>query len=132
MKVSGAQCTVCLRWKYFSFRLHGSYEALKYGTSLDGLSDLTGGIAESILLKPSYTSLLTTLNNLLKMTSIVLCKWDKDNQSDANQSVSAYFAKKKNPCYQFFFLIFFFFRMKPWPKLFVVVRATEFIHFTRY
>ena len=93
---------MCLRWKYFSFRLHGSYEALKYGTSLDGLSDLTGGIAESILLKPSYTSLLTTLNNLLKMTSIVLCKWDKDNQSDANQSVSAYFAKK-NPCYFFFF-----------------------------
>ena len=86
--------TVCLKWKYFFPRLHGSYEALKYGTSLDGLSDLTGGIAESILLKPSYTSLLTTLNNLLKMTSIVLCKWDKDNQSDANQSVSAYFEKK--------------------------------------
>ena len=79
---------------FFFPRLHGSYEALKYGTSLDGLSDLTGGIAESILLKPSYTSLLTTLNNLLKMTSIVLCKWDKDNQSDANQSVSAYFEKK--------------------------------------
>ena len=51
----------------FLFRLHGSYEALKYGTSLDGLSDLTGGIAESILLKPSYTSLLTTLNNLLNV-----------------------------------------------------------------
>ena len=28
------------------FRLHGSYEALKYGTSLDGLSDLTGGIGK--------------------------------------------------------------------------------------
>ena len=79
----------------FPFRLHGSYEALKYGTSLDGLSDLTGGIAESILLKPSYTSLMTTLNNLLKMTSIVLCKWDKDNQSDANQSVSTYLTKEK-------------------------------------
>ena len=35
----------------FFSRLHGSYEALKYGTSLDGLSDLTGGIAENIILK---------------------------------------------------------------------------------
>ena len=65
------------------FRLHGSYEALKYGTSLDGLSDLTGGIAESILLKSSFTTILTTLNNLLKMTSIVMCKWDKDSDKDA-------------------------------------------------
>ncbi|KAG7164597.1 Calpain-C-like, partial [Homarus americanus] len=29
-------------------KIHGSYEALKYGTSLDGLSDFTGGIAESV------------------------------------------------------------------------------------
>ena len=31
---------------FILFRLHGSYEALKYGTSLDGLSDLTGGIGK--------------------------------------------------------------------------------------
>jgi hypothetical protein len=64
------------------FRLHGSYEALKYGTSLDGLSDLTGGIAESIPLKPDSTNCFSTLGNLLKMTSIVLCKVDKENEKD--------------------------------------------------
>ena len=40
-------------------------------------------IAESILLKSSFTTILTTLNNLLKMTSIVMCKWDKDSDKDA-------------------------------------------------
>ena len=34
-----------------NLNLHGSYEALKYGSVLDGLADLTGGVAESILLK---------------------------------------------------------------------------------
>ena len=36
-------------------KLHGSYEALKYGSVLDGLADLTGGVAESILLKNDPT-----------------------------------------------------------------------------
>ena len=40
-------------------------------------------IAESILLKSRFTTILTTLNNLLKMTSIVMCKWDKDSDKDA-------------------------------------------------
>ncbi|CAG0922996.1 unnamed protein product [Notodromas monacha] len=31
-------------------KLHGSYEALKYGTALDGLADLTGGAAENLKL----------------------------------------------------------------------------------
>ena len=70
---------------FFSIRLHGSYEALKYGTSLDGLSDLTGGIAENLLLKSNQTSnVMTILSNLLKMTSIVMCKWDKENESGAS------------------------------------------------
>ena len=55
-------------------RLHGSYEALKYGTSLDGLSDLTGGIAENIILKPNSTDISNQLAHLLKLTSIILCK----------------------------------------------------------
>ncbi|CAD0193996.1 unnamed protein product [Chrysodeixis includens] len=49
-------------------KLHGSYEALKYGSFLDGLSDLTGGITESIHIE---TMTAESLNSLLKSTSIV-------------------------------------------------------------
>ena len=71
------------------FRLHGSYEALKYGTSLDGLSDLTGGIAESIPIRPSSTELPATLSHLLKLTTIVLAKIDDSSRekTDTNERV---------------------------------------------
>ncbi|XP_066982446.1 calpain-C [Macrobrachium rosenbergii] len=52
-------------------KLHGSYEALKYGTSLDGLSDFTGGIAESISLRADPTTCGRLLSKLLELTSIV-------------------------------------------------------------
>lgn len=52
-------------------RLHGSYEALKYGTSLDGLSDFTGGIAESVSLRSDPTTCGRLLSKLLDLTSIV-------------------------------------------------------------
>lgn len=63
-------------------KLHGSYEALKYGTSLDGLSDLTGGIAENIVLKPQSTDISSVLAHLLKLTSIILCKVEAKNAED--------------------------------------------------
>ncbi len=55
----------------FFFRLHGSYEALKYGSSLDGFADLTGGITESIRLRQDPTSCSRILSKLLQMTSII-------------------------------------------------------------
>ncbi|CAH1389599.1 unnamed protein product [Nezara viridula] len=61
-------------------KLHGSYEALKYGTMLDGLSDLTGGIAESISLRHDPTTCGRLLNNLLDMTTIVTCTVQPPNQ----------------------------------------------------
>ncbi|KAL1518074.1 hypothetical protein ABEB36_001754 [Hypothenemus hampei] len=54
-------------------KLHGSYEALKYGSLLDGLADLTGGITESIPIKEDETSCSRLLTKLLDMTSVVTC-----------------------------------------------------------
>uniref|UniRef100_A0A182QAV0 Calpain catalytic domain-containing protein n=1 Tax=Anopheles farauti TaxID=69004 RepID=A0A182QAV0_9DIPT len=56
-------------------KLHGSYEALKYGTLLDGLADLTGGITESISIKVDSNILIRPplLHNLLDTTSIITC-----------------------------------------------------------
>ncbi|XP_077302480.1 calpain C isoform X2 [Arctopsyche grandis] len=54
-------------------KLHGSYEALKYGTLLDGLADLTGGITESIAIRQDSTASGRLLSKLLEMTSIITC-----------------------------------------------------------
>ena len=71
------------------FRLHGSYEALKYGTTLDGLSDLTGGIAENVPLKSESTGSRELLSSLLRMTTVVLVKVLKDtNETSPNKSIN--------------------------------------------
>ncbi|XP_063237464.1 calpain-C isoform X3 [Bacillus rossius redtenbacheri] len=54
-------------------KLHGSYEALKYGTLLDGLADLTGGITESISIRQDPTTCGRMLGKLLDMTSLITC-----------------------------------------------------------
>lgn len=67
------------------FRLHGSYEALKYGTLLDGLADLTGGITESINIRQDPTACGRMLNKLLEMTSLITCTVQASNQQVRNQ-----------------------------------------------
>lgn len=62
------------------FRLHGSYEALKYGTLLDGLSDLTGGITESIAIRQDPTACGRALGKLLDMTSLITCTVNNNQQ----------------------------------------------------
>ncbi|CAK1554695.1 unnamed protein product [Leptosia nina] len=50
-------------------KMHGSYEALKYGNLHDGLADLTGGITETMTV--SEVGDPSKLHNLLQTTSIV-------------------------------------------------------------
>ncbi|KAI5640310.1 calpain family cysteine protease domain-containing protein [Phthorimaea operculella] len=50
-------------------KLHGSYEALKYGSLLDGLADLTGGITESLPIPDAAEP--SVLASLLNNTSVV-------------------------------------------------------------
>ncbi|XP_055338337.1 calpain-C-like [Paramacrobiotus metropolitanus] len=52
-------------------KLHGSYEAIKYGNILDGLANLTGGAAESVPITPDSCNLV--FNTVLNKTSIVTC-----------------------------------------------------------
>ncbi|CAH1109619.1 unnamed protein product [Psylliodes chrysocephalus] len=69
-------------------KLHGSYEALKYGSLLDGLADLTGGITESIPLRQDATSCARLLYKLLDMTSIVTCTVQSPQPNNQNRSQS--------------------------------------------
>ena len=53
-------------------KLHGSYEALKYGTTLEAMADLTGGVTELIDLKSEDAlSSRLLIQRLLNITSIV-------------------------------------------------------------
>lgn len=53
-------------------KLHGSYEALKYTTSVDVFNELTGGTTDSVPVTPD-DSCLRHLSRTLKMTTIVTC-----------------------------------------------------------
>uniref|UniRef100_A0A0C9RBV4 CalpC_1 protein n=1 Tax=Fopius arisanus TaxID=64838 RepID=A0A0C9RBV4_9HYME len=67
-------------------KLHGSYEALKYGTLLDGLSDLTGGITESIAIRQDPTACGRALGKLLDMTSLITCTVNNNQQQQIRTS----------------------------------------------
>ncbi|XP_011495120.1 PREDICTED: calpain-C [Ceratosolen solmsi marchali] len=67
-------------------KLHGSYEALKYGTLLDGLSDLTGGITENIAIRQDPTGCGRALATLLDMTSLITCTVSNSQQQIRNSA----------------------------------------------
>jgi len=67
---NSAQYWPCLLEKAYA-KLHGSYEALKYGSTLDGLADLTGGVTESLGVKLDASFHVRLLSRLLANTSII-------------------------------------------------------------
>nr|CAD7423194.1 unnamed protein product [Timema monikensis] len=67
-------------------KLHGSYEALKYGTLLDGLADLTGGITESVSIRQDPTTCGRMLSKLLEMTSLITCTVQNTSSQMRNQT----------------------------------------------
>lgn len=67
--LNSGQYWPCLLEKAYA-KLHGSYEALKYGTTLDGLSDLTGGVTESLSISSGALH-IRLLARLLANTSLV-------------------------------------------------------------
>lgn len=62
-------------------KLYGSYEALKYGTSLDGLADLTGGVTESLSIREDPAAAARTLAHLLSRTTLVTAVVQQQTQS---------------------------------------------------
>lgn len=67
-------------------KLHGSYEALKYGSVLDGLADLTGGVAESLPLRGDATGSGRLLVELLDMTSVITANIQAEKDSNKNSA----------------------------------------------
>jgi len=65
-------------------KLHGSYEALKYGSVLDGLADLTGGVAECLPLRGDPTGSGRLLVELLDMTSVITANIQVEKESNKN------------------------------------------------
>lgn len=80
----------------FIFRLHGSYEALKYGTLLDGLADLTGGITESLQIK-SDQFFPPILKRLLDATSIITCIISTNNANSTSNNNNNTSNNNNNP-----------------------------------
>ncbi|XP_017034801.1 calpain-C [Drosophila kikkawai] len=68
-------------------KLHGSYEALKYGTRSDGLTDLLGGVVRCMPIDPD-TLRPQTLKDQLATTCIVTCLAVKGAASVAKKNIA--------------------------------------------
>ncbi|XP_023234485.1 calpain-C-like [Centruroides sculpturatus] len=67
-------------------KLHGSYEALKYGSSQDGLADLTGGVTEIVNIQQDPNTCSYILNKMLAMTSIITAVVQQQTSQSRNQT----------------------------------------------
>jgi hypothetical protein len=58
---------------YFLFRLHGSYEALKGGTTIEALVDFTGGVAEMYDVQTAPPNLFEIISKAFERSSFLGC-----------------------------------------------------------
>lgn len=59
-----------------SFRLHGSYEALKGGNTAEGMEDFTGGVTEFYEMKEAPKQLYKIMQKGLERGSLMGCSID--------------------------------------------------------
>ncbi|KAL3857922.1 hypothetical protein ACJMK2_012547 [Sinanodonta woodiana] len=75
-------------------KLHGSYEAIEGGHTMDALVDLTGGLAERILTEDRSTDLFRKIERAYKAGAFITCSrrgdWKFSFKADSNGLVSGH------------------------------------------
>lgn len=65
----------------FSPRLHGSYEALKGGNTLEAMEDFTGGVTEFFELSEAPKDLYSIMKKALERGSLMGCSIDVSREN---------------------------------------------------
>uniref|UniRef100_A0A3Q2W2Q0 Calpain-3 n=1 Tax=Haplochromis burtoni TaxID=8153 RepID=A0A3Q2W2Q0_HAPBU len=68
-------------------KLHGSYEALKGGNTLEAMEDFTGGVTEYFELSDDPTELYKIMKNALERGSLMGCSIDSELESRTEQGL---------------------------------------------
>lgn len=77
------------------FRLNGSYEALKGGSTMEAMEDFTGGVGETYETKSAPENLFIIMKKALDRGSLMGCSIDVKTQPQRNYSI--------NYCYSHYF-----------------------------